>query len=407
MNRKFLALLSIILIFGFGPASCSSDSDPVPVPDTPGDELVTLVLDLSVNTGMPSSRMDEAASRSSHPGDERVVSRASEGVDFEEADDAFEKAKTLRVIITRPSANNVVEHNFSTKYDEVWETLDAQKFNVISGERKNVYLIVNESGLPEALQDQLKGIEEGAPLAVDLAALTIDVEPGAKYIDNSATEKYIPMTEFYELHVPYASTLTAVEDGKKVWSPKYTLFVTRTATKFSFTATRAEGAILSKGLQITSITFSGTTEGTGLDTQEYLFPRNTVYSPTKLEASTEKLNGREIISFVTPPTTETYSYTFTPENFGLFGSSMSESIKPAYIPSDYFLESGLKEFIVTVTTKVDDEVKVWSAPFPNLPSLPRNTHVIVNFTFNMTDIEAQVDLVPYIGVWLDPVFGKD
>lgn len=423
MNRKFLALLSIILIFGFGPASCSSDSDPVPMPDTPGDELITLVLDLSVNTGMPSSRMDEAASRSYHPGDERVASRASAGVDFEVATDAFEKVNTLRVIITRPSANNVVEHNFSTTYDDVWNTLDSQNFEVISGERKNVYLIVNESGLPEALQAQLRSIDEGAPLAVDLAALTIDVERGTKYIDNSATDKDklpIPMTEFYELDVPHAnaSSLTVAEDGKKVWHPGYTLFVTRTATKFSFTVSRAAGEALSKGLQITGITFSGTDPktgldtDTGLDTKEYLFPRNTVYSPGKLVVPSTV--NHEIISFVTPPATETYSYTFEPGNFGLIGTRNDmTALKNEYVPLDYFLESRLKEFYISITTRTpltdnpdDDIITVWpAAKLPNLPSLPRNTHVKVAMTIKNGELSAVATVYPYTAVSLNPQFG--
>ena len=44
---------------------------------------------------------------------------------------------------------------------------------------------------------------------------------------------------------------------------------------------------------------------------------------------------------------------------------------------------------------------------PNLPFLPRNTHVVINIHLTGTDIECTVKLVPYTGIWLDPDFGID
>lgn len=44
---------------------------------------------------------------------------------------------------------------------------------------------------------------------------------------------------------------------------------------------------------------------------------------------------------------------------------------------------------------------------PNLPSLPRNTHVIINFELSGSTLNATVDVLPYTGVYLNPDFGID
>ncbi len=43
--------------------------------------------------------------------------------------------------------------------------------------------------------------------------------------------------------------------------------------------------------------------------------------------------------------------------------------------------------------------------FPQLSRLPRNTHVVVNITIGKTAVDWDVDVLPYIPVDLDPVFG--
>ena len=42
---------------------------------------------------------------------------------------------------------------------------------------------------------------------------------------------------------------------------------------------------------------------------------------------------------------------------------------------------------------------------PNLPHLPRNTHVVVNVTINEQDIDCVVDVRPYTEIELEPDFG--
>ena len=42
---------------------------------------------------------------------------------------------------------------------------------------------------------------------------------------------------------------------------------------------------------------------------------------------------------------------------------------------------------------------------PNLPQLPRNTHVVVNITINEHAMDCIVDVRPYTGITLEPDFG--
>ena len=44
---------------------------------------------------------------------------------------------------------------------------------------------------------------------------------------------------------------------------------------------------------------------------------------------------------------------------------------------------------------------------PNLPILPRNTHVVVNITLTETDISLTVDVQPFASVELDAGFGLE
>lgn len=92
----------------------------------------------------------------------------------------------------------------------------------------------------------------------------------------------------------------------------------------------------------------------------------------------------------------------------------SENVYSAFM---YFPETKVSDnFKVTVKTVVSEKnVEGPSESFVHtygpMPlqspekELPRNTHVYVNFTFNPGSIKCQVDVVPYTGVWLDPIFG--
>lgn len=371
------------------------------MPDEPDPEpeqtIVTLRLNLTANSG---SRASQSSSSRADGWDYEIPT------DYEQPTDDYEKIEELRVIIVRPDHNFEVEINKHVTYDVVWDTRGQEKFEVVGGEKKLIYLIANEKSLPENIRTTLSSMEETTYFNQSLVdqILTADDTP---FIDNSgSSKKYVPMTEFFEYNVPKGTPGGTTEVTAD-------FFVTRTTTKFSFAVERGETSSLSKGMQITSITFSGKIPATGLGTQEYLFPKHAIYSPEKYTASTEKHNGREIVSFAVPQTAGTFSYTFTPDNFGLNKAADSADgltgLSATYVPLDYFLESGLKEFTISITTVTDGDIEyVWEpATLTNLPRLPRNTHVAVLFTLTDKTLQAVVKLVPYIGVSLDYIFGFD
>lgn len=53
----------------------------------------------------------------------------------------------------------------------------------------------------------------------------------------------------------------------------------------------------------------------------------------------------------------------------------------------------------------DKSVKYYRVQLPNLPEFPRNTFVKVNLIMRERDLTAVVDVVPYISVPLNPIFG--
>ena len=55
----------------------------------------------------------------------------------------------------------------------------------------------------------------------------------------------------------------------------------------------------------------------------------------------------------------------------------------------------------------DATVTLGPVTLDNLPSLPRNTHVVVKMKLSDADLSLNVDLVPYKSVTLDPDFGLD
>lgn len=382
--RLAMTLLSALML------GCSCSREKADEPDAEMDDgMVDLVLNLSVNAG--GSNAFTATTRAYDS-----PTRA-EDIAFEYPTNQWEGVRTLRVIIIRPGSNNLVEHNELKRYTEndLWQTLDEEKFKVVGDEWKRIYLVANEATLPESMQAQLEGIAAGEPLSVAMGDLTLTTS-AAPYIDNSGWEKaYVPMSEFFDIHVRKGIPGATVDEQHE------SLFITRSAVKFSFTATDIDNSH-SKGLKITSLRISG------IGDKEWLFPHNAIYSPEKYQESHEDKNGRAILSFRLPDNSGTFDYTFTPDNFGLPGIAVASTVGPTFVPMQYFLESGLPQYTLTVTTELEGLIRVYpTVTLPNLPLLPRNTHVKVNIGFKQEEIFLQVDLLPYIGVTLDPIFGNN
>ena len=413
-----LHILTPLLLSASMLGACSSDNGGLHDPSR-GDGKVDLVLDLGINPGTPS------ASRALTP---------EEGVwDFEPATINYEKVNTFRVIILRPSHNYEVEVNrlitgttintedgeaFFPDYNAPVDQANVGRFvfEVADLEWKKIYLIANEEALPQEIQTKLLQITTGKQLPFNLEESLITVQKqtdgqGGYYIDNPefdpanpASRCFVPLTESFDLYAEGKVVESTDNYTKKTQEANF--FITRAATKFSFSA--AADVAPGSTFAITGITIGG------LYTAEYLFPHNTVYSPGKYETLPSLTAGRLITNFSSPASGTEYTYTFTPTDpFRIEGGTEGAKASTAYVsgnpvfdPNLYFLESPVGRYPITVTTTLDDSDPVtWTSSLPNLSSLPRNTHVRIHLNFTGRTLNATVTVYPYTAVNLNPEFG--
>ena len=254
--------------------------------------------------------------------------------------------------------------------------------------------------------------EAQAQTALQSAVLTR--EDGKPFIDNSAAEsdmQYVPMNEFFDISITPDDLKKS--EGGTIFRVTKDLFVTRSLVKFTFSAQFGDDYPSDKwDMKITEIKIDK------LAKSSFLIPDKTKYDPGKYEVLTSQPEGRKIISFEVPTEAADEGFIFLPKSFPVMktppATTESENVYSAFM---YFPETKVSDnFKVTVKTVVSEKnVEGPSESFVHtygpMPlqspekELPRNTHVYVNFTFNPGSIKCQVDVVPYTGVWLDPIFG--
>lgn len=397
MFDKFRNNITVLLLGAFTLCACSGPDTLSGQDDANPDNAVYLnfSVTLSNNTGSYSPVSGRA-----------LVTVPDDKDYFEPEASDYEKIHTLRVIILRPEEEGlVVEHNRCINEADGQTFSEKElEFKVKGGEKKTIYLIANEAGagtpLPELTQGSV--YTEG-----ELENLIIETtDDNLLLYDNresSNNKKHIPMGEVYQVYVPLPQKETDRFDAG-------TMFVTRAAVKFSFNITATYG----DGLYLTAIAVHG------LADREYLLPHNTEYYPAKPSPGIENpptvphpgLKGHFITQYDIPADTRHLSYTWQTE-VPLSGNGTL--IAPEY----YFCESKHKRpetapddtpysVSITLTDKTGNEHLFTGIPLPNLPILPRNTHVKVNIHIGDEDkVDCEVELVPYTGVWLDPDFGID
>lgn len=255
------------------------------------------------------------------------------------------------------------------------------------------------------------------------------------FIDNEGKDdrdkKFVLMTEFFDIEV--TSNLSIA--GKQV--QRENLFITRNLVKFQFSIGATPET---PSFKVKKVVFQN------LMQKEYLFPFDMTYAPAKYTADNKVIvEDREITEYTTPGyqiDNLVRKYVFEPNNFGFNGTSSSGENKTSYAstytPELYFCETknivadNGKESVFDVTIEVeypyeetvldskgnpvkDEEGNIVTQPVTltftpqtlNLPySLPRNTIVQVNMSLgNANQLTAEVVLVPYLGVSLNPWFG--
>lgn len=314
---------------------------------------------------------------------------------FEQATIDTEKIQSMRIIIVdvQPGSKteNKVVHNYFTgllsyaRFDLSGIMFDNLNFS----SQYRIYLIANENGLPEPIRNKFKydvnnpdqglppGAEYPANLLENIILYSKDIGSGNFLMNNESSSSpiAIPMTEIFNVTTDPRPDNNS-EDVKAYMERNF--FITRTASKFSFRFYR--GGDLAEDLELKRIKISG------VGKQEFLFPNNTEYNPSKYSSNNNPLGGREITSFDLPDGSETGAYTFSlSQKLSSIGNDGME-----YTPQIYFSESKGDNGKFECALSFDGENYTSAITLPNLSELPRNTTVIINITFHEIGFEISV-----------------
>lgn len=445
MTLKRFGHIALCLLAGLTGISCDGDRNADTPDPIPAEKMVNLTFSVVAPDAV---RQSESRALVTTPDKDNY---------FEREASKYEKIHTLRIIILRPGTdfqgnpvkdsdgNEIINPDTDKPYDKVVEhnrfftfnengvvRYDDMNLKVHGGENKTIYILANEesinANLPAGETVNLSSLTPGSPYTADYIE-NIQIPAGTNGIlyDNTTESgaHYIPMSEVYEnvyIEMPETPELREQKVGP--------FFITRAAVKFNFNIKSDYG----EGLYLKSLTFNS------LADREYFLPKNTVYSPAKPtfhkdgnSGSTDgiknpsdtgdtsidpDLSGRFITEYEIPDGTIHNQYTFnlsTP-------LQITEKNQSVELPELYFCESKVNTsnenpYSVSITIAYYDvdsdgkKVEVLSTfdpvQLPNLPLLPRNTHVKVNMSLTDGILMLQVDLVPYIGIDLEPVFGFD
>lgn len=388
VSPLFLALLAV---------SCSDDTTVSPAvgPDDSGK----VNFEINVYAGDP----EDTGSRTSQASRDTQENPDWKGDYFypEEPDYSPERMHTLRVILVRPSGEIEANEYLYRSFPQAGASqFNGIRLKVMGGETKKVYLFANEASIPGLdLTDNAYRIGAKFPTD-DMASWQLSASgAGQPVIDNTGSEKTnIPMTEMFEVDVK-------APENEEDFYQTANLFITRTLSKFSFTVT-------SDYTPDETYTISRLTVESIADTQ-YLFPTNTEYSPAKYNVNGDSyFADRYIYKYSVPSEATTAAYTFLPGNILQLTPEYKEKEILDYQPQLYFAETNVnpggtsQEYILKVYLEGDTEPFA-SVPLPNLPALPRNTHVKINLKFSHSDLKCTVDVLPYSEVILKPEFGFD
>ncbi len=364
-NSIHIAILCLVSLFAAG---CDKS-----VTDAPEDEKDVWV-DLNIGIALSDSAVPERSSRADvHEGP---------------ADEA-EKMQTLRIVVVDKDGN--VEANRFLYAGSVVE-YGEEHFKVRANETKQVYVFVNEKNKSVKVYEAaastsiadfhayLGGIEVGEPFPrTEIEGLEVRLNDGVGSELDAAGGGYkkaaggLPM-----------STCETVEVGDTDLSHKISLH--RAAVKFTFNITNQSGRERAlTGLHIDK-----------MSRREYYLPRVTEYDAYK-----------DIVDFNVPNVGNNDYYGFA-KSFGDGGLALPDgktvTTSPVYLLEGKYKPGDWKNYSMSISVNGADTGYEY---LTNLDRLPRNTHVVVNIVFGVSDVTWTVDLRPYGEVKLDPDFGLD
>ncbi len=356
-----------------------SGNEPLPDPGRPDPDVYLQLSVATTEAQGPASRADQQYPAGQYP----------DGYDygFEGADGTNELIHTMRFIVVRP--NGHVEHNILVNNATTpATTATTDRYRVHGDEIKTIWLIGNEASLPTDYQQRLTSLTYGDtfPTDADLSYTLSRADADTPLLTDADP---IPMTEFHDI---YVDNTPRYNDAGDPIPQTFNLFVTRAAVKFTFNLEIKLDGNVTLPADVTPVVQPVSINE--IADMEYLFPRDTEYRPAKTPVSTE---NRIITQYTTPSQASTAPFTL---QWHQTTDRLHYSTGTVYLPETAF---GTGNTPYSINFKVDD-VEL-SAALPDLPSLPRNTHVKVNLTVHGPRVYCEVDLVPYIGVVLNPDFG--
>lgn len=368
-NSIHIAILCLVSLFAAG-----CDKSVTDAPEVEKDVWVNLNIGIALSDSAVPERSSRADVLHEGPADEA------------------EKMQTLRIVVVDKDGN--VEANRFLYAGSVVE-YGEEHFKVRANETKQVYVFVNEKNesvnVYEAASSDpiadfhayLGGIEVGEPFPrTDIEGLEVRLNSAGSELDaaGDADEKYsggLPM-----------STCETVEVGDTDLSHK--IYLHRAAVKFTFNITNQSGRERAlTGLHIDK-----------MSRREYYLPRVTRYDANK-----------DIVDFNVPNVGNNDYYSFA-KSFGDGGITLPNgetvTTSPVYLLEGKYepekTDADEKNYSMSISVNGADTGYKY---LTNLDRLPRNTHVVVNIVFGVSDVTWTVDLRPYGEVKLDPDFGLD
>lgn len=386
--RHIVRLLSALILFWM-PAACSTGTDSVPEPPTDNSTVM-----LVVHTGVIG------------------LTRSGSGNTLAEN----EMMKTFRIVILHQ--NGTVEHNIHYSLD-VPQQQKSIILKITPNEKKKIFLFANEesvsavegtAGVNRTLTDFFNSYTENMSGFAN-AANNLYFAPD--YSDG----KPIPMSSMYEIEVPAQGNV------------EKTFYVARVATKFTMNFMNWRG----EKVTVNSFTIAHHADknflmahvndseqntqlfGEGRTWIDWLKKVSDASSENDDYATTEAAGWLKDYQLPTQAN-KARTYTHGTVTIGLptvdidypdnSKPGVAENVPVFYLPESMNLKEGAtdgeQEYILTLN--INGRTEPFVFPLPNLKSLFRNTHVMVNITL-YNSMEIIVDVIPYSEVILKPEFG--
>lgn len=370
---------------------------------------------------------------------------------FEKPDGAFEEIRTLRIIILRgDGATREVEAARFVATSATGAPLnDNLEFKVISNEMKTILLIANEASLPAPVKDVATAteyldrfIKAETPFGDDVMKIfddwSIQVTGGntmsQSIFSNIGSLPRLPLTEKFKVQTvqTIAKNKSDEDMNRSEEIQEVTLFLTRCAPKVSFEFKVDKDApnppYLGSGASVTGVRLSGLTG------QQYIFPRDAKYSPSKYVGDKEgypyfipaidsegnmltpeqTMINRYITLFTPcdPIGGITFDFTdgFSPVEIKSYAGAAIPVRGPIYIPESMAPQG--EQFKVSV--QIDGGEWLEAQPLDDnilsvngCDAIARNTHLKISITFGTTGLTWTAIEAPYNSVELKPNFGLE